>query len=129
MSAAVAVLVVGASGLLVGCGDGDEASDEEAITEVVDQFTAAVGQKDGETACSHLSERGQKQAGGPEMIECAEVLGSHNVAKRSTLGLIPSLTVSKVTVTGDTATVAFEHPNQSFTMIRDGDGWLIDGVP
>ncbi len=128
MITTVAVLVVGASGLSVGCGDEDEASDEEAITEVVDQFTAAVGQRDGETACSYLSEKGQKQMGGPEMIACAEVLVSGDAAKNSTLGRIPSLTVSEVTVTGDTATVAFEQPER-FTMIRDGDGWLIDGVP
>jgi hypothetical protein len=142
----VVAVLVGASGLLLGCGGDDDNSDEEAITEVWDQFAAAVGQKDGERACSYLSEQGQKFVRGQpvEMTECAENL-SGPVAKGSTFGRIPSVTVSEVTVTGDTATVTFEQPQGGptpeaasrcaspscfprFAMIRDGDEWLIDGI-
>jgi hypothetical protein len=48
------------------------------------------------------------------------------VTKNSTFGRIPSVTVSEVTVTGDTATVTFDQPHFTrFTAVRDGDQWLI----
>jgi hypothetical protein len=137
VAAASSLLALGALGLIA-CGGGDDetttsvvtdtvAADEEAITEVVDQFIAAFGRKDGEAACSYISEQGQNLGGPAETTPCAEVLGSGaRVAKNSFLGRIPSLTVSEVTVTGDTATVAFEQQAPDLPMIRDGDDWLID---
>jgi hypothetical protein len=107
----VVAVLVGASGLLLGCGGDDDNSDEEAITEVWDQFAAAVGQRDGERACSYLSEQGQKFIRGRpiEMTECAERL-SGAVVGGGTFARIPSVTVSEITVTGDTGTVTFEQP-------------------
>lgn len=134
----VVAVLVGASGLLLGCSGDDDNSDEEAIREVWDQFSAAVGQHDGERACSYLSEQGQKQvagrearlpnsAGGREVksIECVAPIRGR-VAKGSTFGRIPSVTISEVTVAGDTATVTFDQPSFTrFTAVRDGDQWLI----
>src|SRR5215207_3245844 len=135
----VVAVLVGASGLLLGCSGDDDNSDEEAIREVWDQFSGAVGQHDGERACSCLSKQGQKQVGGREarlpnsagggkvtMSECVAPIRGR-VAKGSTFGRIPSVTVSEVTVTGDTATVTFDQPSFTrFTAVRDGDQWLID---
>jgi hypothetical protein len=135
----VVAVLVGATGLLLGCSGDDDNSDEEAITEVWDQFSAAVGQHDGERACSYLSKQGQKQvsreaqlpdsAGGRKvtMSECAEVFRGR-AANGSTFGRIPSVTISEVTVAGDTATVTFDQPLFTrFTAVRNGDQWLIEG--
>jgi len=133
----VAVLV-GASGLLIGCSGDDDNSDEEAIREVWDQFSAAVGQHDGERVCSYISKQGQKQvsceaqlpdsAGGRKvpMSECAEVFRGR-AANGSTFGRIPSVTVSEVTAAGDTATITFDQRSFTrFTAVRNGDQWLIN---
>lgn len=138
----VVAVLVGASGLLLGCSGDDDNSDEEAITEVWDQFSAAVGQHDGERACSYISKQGWKQvsregqlpdsAGGRKvtMSECAEPFRGRprdRAARGSAFARIPSVTVSEVTVDGDTATITFDQPSFThFTAVRDGDQWLIN---
>jgi hypothetical protein len=134
----VVAVLVGATGLLLGCSGDDDNSDEEAITEVWDQFSAAVGQHDGQRACSYISKQGQKQvsreaqlpdsAGGRKvtMSECAEVFRGR-AANGSTFVRIPSVTISEVTVDGDTATITFDqHSFTRFTAVRNGDQWLIN---
>jgi hypothetical protein len=134
----VVAVLVGATGLLLGCSGDDDNSDEEAITEVWDQFSAAVGQHDGQRACSYISKQGQKQvsreaqlpdsAGGRKvtMSECAEVFRSR-AANGSTFARIPSVTISEVKVDGDTATITFDQPSFTrFTAVRNGDQWLIN---
>jgi hypothetical protein len=138
----VVAVLVRASALLLGCSGDDDNSDEEAIREVWDQFSAAVGQHDGERACSYISKQGQKQvsregqlpdsAGGRKvtMSECAAPFRgrARDRAPGSAFARIPSVTVSEVSVDGDTATITFDQPSfPRFTAVRDGDQWLIEG--
>jgi hypothetical protein len=141
-SASIAAISVAFCVAFAGCSGDDDSSDEEAIREVWDQFSAAVGQHDGERACSYISKQGQKQvsregqlpdsAGGRKltMSECAAPFRGRardRAAKGSTFARIPSVTVSEVTVDGDTATITFDQPSFThFTAVRDGDEWLID---
>lgn len=106
--------------LLFGCGGGGT-SDEDQVRQVVDQFTAALAQRDGETAWSYLTDDLQQKYGdSSRVVSCASMLGANSVPE--------SLTISKATVTGTTATVAFQNSANVLNLTKVGDSWLISGL-
>jgi hypothetical protein len=121
---------------VTGCGGGDGASDEDQVRDAVDQFTAAVRDSD-EDLCASLVAPGGNIA---DQVRAAERLQNTGTVKEITgidIGAcgfgkaandIAALTTSKVVVTGDTATVAFENSTATFRLVNDGDEWKVEAI-
>jgi hypothetical protein len=131
----IALALVAAVAVVTGCGGGDGASVEEQGRDAVDQFAAAVRDSD-EELCASLVAPGGNIA---DQVKAAERV-KPGVAKEITgvdlgaCGLgnaandIAALTIPKVVVTGNTATVAFENSTATFRLVKDGDEWKIEAI-
>lgn len=107
---------------------GDEAS---AVTDVMNQYFAALSDGDGEKACSYLSDDGRSKieelSGG---TGCAEIV-SQGV---ETTGKEPyeSVDLDDPVVSGDSATVHYTIQVQGKdveadqTLVKDGDDWKLE---
>jgi hypothetical protein len=129
-------LALAAAAVVSGCGGGDGTSDEDQVRDTVDQFTLAVGNSD-EGLCSSLVASGGNIA---DQVRAAESIQDAGTVKQIT-GIdiggcgfgkaandIAGLTISKVDVAGDTATVAFENSTATFRLVKDGDEWKIETI-
>ncbi|MDX6588109.1 MAG: hypothetical protein QOI31_2582 [Solirubrobacterales bacterium] len=85
---------------------------------MVDEFTAALSRGDGDATCDYMTEGLINKFEVPGISHCAGLLGEH----------LGSLVVSKVTVTGEEATIAFEGYDTSWQAVKVGDEWLLDEI-
>jgi hypothetical protein len=130
-----ALALVATVATITGCGGGDDTSDEDQVRDAVEQFTAGVGSSD-EDLCASLVAPGGNIAGQVRAAErvkpgvAKEITGVHlgacGFAKAA--NDIAALTISKVVVTGDTATVAFENSTAIFRLVKDDDEWKIEAI-
>ncbi len=119
--AAIAAIVVVVIVLLSGGGQPGESD----ARDIADRFTVALGEGDGESACAlmtadeveHYGGAGQCADKTSHFQEALTLIGSHDLT---------SLTVSKVIVNGDTASVYFEQDPQYVLRLQAVDGeWRI----
>jgi hypothetical protein len=123
--------------IVAGCGG---QSDEQQVRSAVNHFTVGVGQGDWSAACKlatgqeHSTLCALAAAGGPlSPSQCSQVSPSSQAgqdcassqATTSALSSFTSLTISKVVVSGQTATVAFSGSSEVMTLTKQNGNWLI----
>lgn len=99
-----------ATAALAACGG---SSPEQQIRDVVNHFTVDVGQNQLSAACRLTT--GQLAAA------CSSLPPGH-------LASFTSLTISKVVVSGSSATVAFSGSSEVMSLARTGSGWRISSA-
>jgi len=122
----IAVVAVGAVVMLTG------ESDEDQIRSTVEEFTTAVGDGDGETACEQLTSEEQDFVAGISTSgsECQH--GANALTEQaSTAGAdLDSLAIDRVDIDGGSAVVGFEDDASTFELERlDGDWKISDLTP
>ena len=133
------VLTVAVALVVAGCGS-SAPSAQQQIRNVVDHYTVDIGQRDYPAACklatgSALSDcqsfpdiaKLQAECQG-EGTNTTSVLGQECAtfqASQISIGNFTGLTISKVVVSGSTATVAFNASNEVMTLARKDGRWLI----
>lgn len=119
-----------------GTSAGGSSGDQQAASTAVTSFYAALSSGDGDKACALMGDAVKEQftkalakAQNKQGASCEELAGT--VAKSYPDVLrqrLSKLTVTKVTVNGDKATVMAKLPGaaaQKLPLVRDGDSWKI----
>ncbi|HZJ28582.1 MAG TPA: hypothetical protein VFD37_01180 [Solirubrobacterales bacterium] len=118
ITAAVAVTLIS---ILAGCGSDTEANPESDIRSTVDTFTVLVSEND--PAClDHLAPTGKYIEYHKQLVK---LLDDSDFCLGSRHKDWASLTISKVTVIDDSATVAFEGQNETLKLDKTDGSWLI----
>ena len=120
--------------LLTGCGgdSSESANDEDQVREAVEQFTALAA--NGDEGCEeYVSADGALR----KAIDSAErlkestgiSLGADSCGyPEKSANQLASLVISRVTVSGDSATVAFDNQVITASVVKEGDEWLVENL-
>lgn len=117
----VAAVVIVLVGVLGGCGSEAQADPESDIRSTVDRFTVLVSEND--PACLDLITSSGKYMEYHDIT--ADLVGRSDFCLGSRHKDFASLTISKVTVIDDSATVAFDGRSETLKLEKTGDSWLI----
>jgi hypothetical protein len=132
-----------------GDSDGGDAGGEEAVREMFDDYTKALGDRDWDEACDHLApETTEKLKSNVTQLgvskdapsDCEglmkvlyDTIDKDATAKKTIDDITQSAKVNKVTITGDTASVAWsakvngqDTPVTQTARVIDGEWKLID---
>jgi hypothetical protein len=135
----VAVVMLVAAVLLAGCGSSaPPQSNEQQVRNVVNHFTVDAGQADYKAACALTTGQVRASCAGLESLSsdfahCSQVSPTSQVGqgcaslKSEVRGMssFTSLTISKVVISGSSATVAFNGSAEVMTLSKQGGKWLI----
>ena len=121
----VAIACVAAVGLL-GCGGGRGPSDEDQIRAVVNGFTAAVANGNGQRACSYLTDLARKSIEVANLgRRCPAVVMNKAGIRRQRFA---SVKISRVAQRGTEAVVSFENVSNPIQLQKTRDKWKIEAT-
>ena len=121
---------------VAGCGSSDSKSDSQQITESVSAYATAFADGNGKLACQRFTERAkqeviaQSKSLGGDFNTCQEAIKQiASIISSADKKDLRAIKVSKITITGNSATLQAGADNSATTRMSKVDGkWLFDGT-